>query len=299
MEETKQDVLSQALVGQTQWVYFEINNGWYALPVERVRELIQTPNLVKVPKVPDYILGVITLREITLPVIDLRLRLGMPSLTAVRDKMIATMRQRKQDHIDWLDALKNHVRTGAEFTKALDPRKCAFGQWFETFHTDDLTLGSLVPKFEAPHKSIHAIGAEVIRLTKEGKGEEAQQTIDRTEHGSLAEMLKLFDQMIEHLHRQESQVTVVTELEHGVCGLLVDKVESVITFEKGEVGPKPAMSSGGKTTSDMVIGVARPKSFKERMILLLDPDRGLGGEDLAKLAALGRKEKEDSLALRF
>lgn len=280
----KSDILKAALEGTSQWVYFEIDKGWYALPVGQVRELIQTPTVVKVPKVPDYLLGVVTLREVTLPVIDLRLRLGLPSLTSVRDKMMELMRQRQQDHLDWLAALKDHVNKGIPFTKALDPGKCAFGQWYATYQTEDLALGSLLKKFDEPHQAVHAIGAEVIKLKEQGNEEEAFRIIERTELGELREMIILFDQVIDHLHHQESQVTVVTELSHGVCGLLVDKVESVLTLEKSEIGPKPAMSSGGKDTSEMVVGVARPKAFKDRMILLLDPDRGLGGEALAHVA---------------
>ncbi len=279
MEMTERsDLIREALEGTSQWVYFEINRGWYALPVGQVRELIQTPTLVKVPKVPDYILGVITLREVTLPVIDLRLRLGLPSAAAEREEMSQLMKQRKQDHLDWLEALKAHVNHGDPFTKALDPHACAFGKWYDTYKTEDLALTAIMRKFDEPHKAIHSIGEKVIGLKKSGDEEGASRIIARTEDTDLHDMLLLFDQVVEHLRRQESQVTVVTELSHGICGLLVDKVESVLTLDKSEIGPKPAMSSGGKKTSEMVVGVARPKTFKDRMILLLDPDRGLGGK---------------------
>lgn len=57
---------------------FELDGTPYAIPVERVREIVRTRAMTPVPRVPDAVRGVIALRGEILEVIDLRLRLGLP-----------------------------------------------------------------------------------------------------------------------------------------------------------------------------------------------------------------------------
>lgn len=50
----------------------------YALPVERVREIVRLRAITPVPRVPEAVRGVISLRGEIVQVIDLRSRLGLP-----------------------------------------------------------------------------------------------------------------------------------------------------------------------------------------------------------------------------
>jgi purine-binding chemotaxis protein CheW len=51
----------------------------YALPVERVREIVRLRPITPVPRVPEAVRGVLSLRGEIVQVIDLRLRLGLPT----------------------------------------------------------------------------------------------------------------------------------------------------------------------------------------------------------------------------
>ena len=50
----------------------------YALPIERVREIVRLRPITPVPRVPDAVRGVISLRGEIVQVLDLRRRLGLP-----------------------------------------------------------------------------------------------------------------------------------------------------------------------------------------------------------------------------
>jgi len=50
----------------------------YALPVERVREIVRLRPITPVPRLPEAVRGVISLRGEIVQVIDLRRRLGLP-----------------------------------------------------------------------------------------------------------------------------------------------------------------------------------------------------------------------------
>ena len=61
----------------------------YGIPVLKVREIIRFITPTSVPQVPDYVKGVINLRGKIIPVVDLRLKLGIPvSETSTRTCII-------------------------------------------------------------------------------------------------------------------------------------------------------------------------------------------------------------------
>ncbi len=63
---------------------FELEGGLYALPVERVREIVRARALTAVPRTPAEILGVIVLRGEIVQVLDLRRRLGLAPAAPTR-----------------------------------------------------------------------------------------------------------------------------------------------------------------------------------------------------------------------
>lgn len=56
---------------------FRLDGDPYAVPVERVREIVRLRPITPVPRVPSSILGVISLRGEVVQVLDLRRRLGL------------------------------------------------------------------------------------------------------------------------------------------------------------------------------------------------------------------------------
>jgi purine-binding chemotaxis protein CheW len=63
---------------------FELDGGLYALPVERVREIVRARSLTAVPRTPAEVLGVIVLRGEIVQVLDLRQRLGLAPAAPTR-----------------------------------------------------------------------------------------------------------------------------------------------------------------------------------------------------------------------
>ena len=57
----------------------QLGESPYAIPVERVREIVRMRAMTPVPRVPAEIRGVITLRGEIVQVVDLRMCLGLPT----------------------------------------------------------------------------------------------------------------------------------------------------------------------------------------------------------------------------
>lgn len=68
---------SQELEPQ-QYLTFMLSGETYAIGIPRIKEIIQYGQLTEVPRMPNFIRGVINLREAVVPVIDLSARFGKP-----------------------------------------------------------------------------------------------------------------------------------------------------------------------------------------------------------------------------
>lgn len=66
-------------VNTNQYLTFRLGQEHFALEISRVREVLDYLHITKVPRTPDFMLGVINLRGNVVPVVDLHLNLGMES----------------------------------------------------------------------------------------------------------------------------------------------------------------------------------------------------------------------------
>ncbi len=71
-----------------QYLTFSVSGENLAMSIEAVKEIIETPQVTRVPMTPDYIRGVINLRGSVVPVIDLGARLGRGPLTLTKRSCI-------------------------------------------------------------------------------------------------------------------------------------------------------------------------------------------------------------------
>ena len=62
---------------EAQFVTFSLGEEVFAVPVEVVREILDHEEAFKIPNGPDYLMGLRDVRGSGVPVIDLRLRLGL------------------------------------------------------------------------------------------------------------------------------------------------------------------------------------------------------------------------------
>jgi len=71
--------MSVAVTNETsQYLTFTLDEELYALDIGKVREVLEFGAVTRVPRTPDFMRGVINLRGNVVPVVDLRLKFGMP-----------------------------------------------------------------------------------------------------------------------------------------------------------------------------------------------------------------------------
>lgn len=79
------------------YLTFHLGDEGYGLEILKVQEIIGMLEITKIPQTPNYVKGVINLRGKVIPVIDLRLKFGMPEQGLTRKTCIIVVQVQKSD----------------------------------------------------------------------------------------------------------------------------------------------------------------------------------------------------------
>lgn len=71
-----------------QIVSFSIGDEEFGLDILNVQEINRVTSFTKIPESPDFVIGIVNLRGEIIPVIDMRTRLGIPSVPPDKDTRI-------------------------------------------------------------------------------------------------------------------------------------------------------------------------------------------------------------------
>lgn len=93
-----------------QCLTFQLDSEEYAVDVGKVREVLDCASITKVPQAPDFMLGVINLRGSVVPVVDLRLKFGLPPLADRSRACIIVMEVLVDDEPTIVGSLADSVR---------------------------------------------------------------------------------------------------------------------------------------------------------------------------------------------
>jgi purine-binding chemotaxis protein CheW len=74
-----------------QFVTLGIDREVFAVPVEAVLEILDLREMFRVPDAPAYLAGLIDVRNRSVPVIDLRVKLGLPAAPATESTRIMVL----------------------------------------------------------------------------------------------------------------------------------------------------------------------------------------------------------------
>ncbi len=105
------------------YLTFKVGGEFFAANVNKVLNILELAPITKVPKAPEYMLGVTNLRGSVLPVIDSRIKFGMPVTENTKNTFIIVMEVDIEDKNIQIGALVDGVNEVVEIdnSKILPP----------------------------------------------------------------------------------------------------------------------------------------------------------------------------------
>lgn len=102
----------------SQYLTFTLDKEQFAVDIAKVREVLELSSVTKLPRTPDFMRGIINLRGTVVPVIDLRLKLGLSRIDATVDTCVIIIEALAHGERLILGALADSVQEVIE----LDPK---------------------------------------------------------------------------------------------------------------------------------------------------------------------------------
>jgi purine-binding chemotaxis protein CheW len=93
-----------------QYLTFRLENEQYAVSVYSVREVLEYVPITRLPQTAAYLKGVINLRGMGIPVIDLRTKFGMPEVPLTKDTSIIVLDIKAREGLLIIGALADSVQ---------------------------------------------------------------------------------------------------------------------------------------------------------------------------------------------
>lgn len=212
---------------------FFVEDMMFGLDVENVLMLGQDVNdIQRIPIEERGFCGVTKFQGAIVPVLDFAHRLGIPSGLDTKTELLEILAQREQDHVVWINDLEHAIKTGEAFTKATNPKECAFGKWYNSFETRDETLQELLTSFDEPHNEIHALAEKLISLRDNDKQAEALEILVHARATTLRRLRALFTRVKDHISGGIRQVLLFVTLDGKTprYALMIDEINDVLNY---------------------------------------------------------------------
>lgn len=111
-----------------QLVSFRLAQEEYGIEITRIQEIILMGEITEMPQTPPYIRGLINLRSTVIPIVDLRLRFGLPSQEPTDETRIVVVNVRGKIIGIIVDAVSEVLRVGKDQIAPPPPTIAGLGE---------------------------------------------------------------------------------------------------------------------------------------------------------------------------
>lgn len=130
-----------------QYLTFKLGEEMFAIDVSQVREILDVTTITKVPRAPEFMRGVINVRGSVVPVVDLRMKFGMPGTERTKDTRIVVMEIALDGDLTTIGTLADAVHNVMDIEPAsIEPAPKVGARWNTEFikgigkHNDEFII---------------------------------------------------------------------------------------------------------------------------------------------------------------
>jgi chemotaxis signal transduction protein len=254
------------------WVLLRVREQLFGVPASHIREMAEMPAVTRVPNMPEYVMGLVSLRGQVTPTIDMRRRLGVATAEDDIKRLVDGLARAEAEHRLLAETLSGLVQDGRG--AGVDVCACAFQGWLGELKTKNPLVRLHLKKLEEPHARLHALAARVVQ-TVETDPLEAKAALHQFQEKELAAFLRLLPQVRERLIRAHRQIVVVLTLDGVSLGAAVDEVESIERLKNGSIEELPSNLQGMKTNLTRMVG---RRTRDDEIVLILEVEELFHGD---------------------
>jgi len=274
-------------IEEDQFVSFYVGDEEFCLDIDSVKEILKLEELTVVPNVPDYVIGIQSVRNSLLPVIDMRRIMNISNYEQNNEEFIKKM----NDIIDmFVNDLEYSIKNMHDIVKLKDYSDCELNLIINSKVVNKQGVRIILDKIDEYHKEIHQ-NAKIIIDKLNNKDDNIDEFFN-TKIKMYQNLLKeLFDELYEFMNKtnKKAQRVIVVEVNNILVGLLVDKVSEVLRISKNKIDSTPyVIANYGKELKS----IAKLDEGK-RLIMILDEKKLISSEDVETISNISKEDEEE------
>lgn len=247
-------------------IIFKVKEDLHSISSKHVKTIMQLPEYTAIPNSNPMICGVFMLREMTVPMLDMRKAFGMESVEEECDKFANEFESRKIEYMKWVNELRRCVAANEKFSLSTDPHQCSFGHWHDKYKSSHNMVNSHLKQIDLPHAKLHDAAAKIDEYMQAGNREKAEEVMNMVNEIYAPKMLRLLEEMEVVYRDAYRQMVLVLSDDKNTIGLVVDEVVSVEKLM--DVGGEKTVKSFNNT--DYITNVKKSSKLDEIIIGLDD-----------------------------
>jgi len=275
-EEKKEDIVK---IEEIQMVTFMISSEEYAFPIHIVSEVLRVGNITKVPNAPEYVTGILNVRNSILPIIDNRKLFGLKSIS---EELLAEFNTIYNNGKQWFEELKHAIDNDHAFKQNLDVTKSRLGKWIEHFRTVSKEISEVIQELRYINIRLFENAKKTYEFSKKSNRENSRKMFVEQVQTVFEQLTGKFQELKEAVAKGivEDQRIMVIEINNYPIGLMVDRVQQVLRVPKNIMEAPPAILSTGR--SKAMKNIVKFNNG-ERIIVLIDETQMIANDKMNEI----------------
>lgn len=257
-----------------QFVSFRVHSRRYGIPIESVAEMTQIHDFHPISGTPAWILGMMQLRNSVIPILDLRIRLGLSRLEDELARIECDLTRQQQDHVDWVRSLEQGCAAGAILETDHEPIRCSLQACLESLGEGDEDRLATLERLREPDARLHAAVASCRTTLARGDVEATRRALRRIRNEELGDLRDAIDRVVREIRARGRQMIIVLRGADESLGIAVDHIDSVTGVETDQIVPRPLHGlEAGDASADVLVSCVVRRHDRSALVQILDVER--------------------------
>ncbi len=248
----------------TSYLLFRVEALHYAVPLERVKRIVNVPMITPAVGKDVTCEGIMNYEGSVIEVYSFRSMIGKKSYVETVETMFDEL---KGQHKAWIDALSDSVTNGVAFTKTTDPHACHLGKWIDKFSTNDDSVNDTKRFLNRHHQELHKSAVGVLE-TYETDPAKARSWVENEVQAIYMKTIGFLQQMASHSEQvanDSQRLLIMSRVDAEPFGLKVDDIDDIVHVEESAV-----IRSSGLAREGRYIKVIGAMEHNKRLLSVIE-----------------------------
>ena len=258
------DVRPEQQETENSYMVFRLKGNLFCIRTQDVLMIQKMPDpITKVPAAAPCVRGTFKCYEQLYTLVDLNAFFNWTTSEEDFTVFSEMLDARKQDHVNWVNKLRQCAQDGSEFPLSKDCHKCALGLWRDHFKSDNNHIQHVLSKLDRPHEKLHSLADAAL-----AQDEASEKALQEIEQVLKPQVLSVLDEMkIEFRQQIYREMAIILHTDDHLA-ITADEILNVEPLEPLNAGHTAAMQK-----DEIYFRGVHQRTAAQELVMELDLER--------------------------